>query len=37
MGYRELIKLEEQFYPVHVIENQGTIEDATRRVLAILG
>jgi hypothetical protein len=37
MGYRELIKLEEQFYPVHVIENQDTIEDAGRRVLAILG
>jgi dTMP kinase len=35
-GYRELVKSEEQFYPVHVIENQGTIEDATRRVLAIL-
>ena len=35
--YRELIKSEEHFYPIHVIENQGTIADATRRVLAILG
>jgi hypothetical protein len=37
MGYCELIKLEEQFYPVHMIENQGTIEDATRRVVANVG
>lgn len=34
--YRDLAEMERKHYPVHVLQNDGTVESATRQVLDIL-